>query len=62
MEISWATIRRQEINLPLPSVLLASEQSIDNKIDKLQARISYQRDIKNWNNLFHQVVAERRHD
>ena len=36
-------------NLPLPSVLLANVQSLNNKMDKLQARISYQQDIKKGN-------------
>ena len=42
-------IRRRVTNLPLPSVLLANVQSLDNKVDKLQACISYQWDIKNCN-------------
>lgn len=29
---------------PLPSILLANAQSLDNKVDKLRARISHQRD------------------
>ena len=42
-------IRRREGDLPLPSVLLANVQSIDNKIDKLWSCISYKRDITNCN-------------
>ena len=42
-------IRRRVANLPLPSVLLANVQSLDNKLDELKARLSYQRDIKNCN-------------
>ena len=40
---------RRVANLPLPSVLLANVQSLDNKLDKLKASISYQQDIKNCN-------------
>jgi hypothetical protein len=36
-------------NLPLPSVLLANVQLLDNKLDDLCSRLSYQRDIKNCN-------------
>jgi hypothetical protein len=36
-------------NLPLPSVLLANVQSLENKWDELKACLSYQRDIKNCN-------------
>ena len=36
-------------NLPLPSVLLANIQSLDNKIDELRSRIPYEGDIKNCN-------------
>ena len=45
-------ICHREGNLPLPSVLLVKARSNDNKIDKLRARISYQRDIKNCNICF----------
>ena len=31
--------------IPLPSILLANVQSLDNKVDELRARISFQRDI-----------------
>ena len=34
-------------NPPLPSILLANVQSLDNKMDKLHARINFQRDIAN---------------
>ncbi|XP_071243339.1 LON peptidase N-terminal domain and RING finger protein 2-like isoform X3 [Salvelinus alpinus] len=34
---------------PLPSVLLANVQSLENKLDDLRLRLSYQRDIKNCN-------------
>jgi hypothetical protein len=36
-------------NLPLPSVLLANVQSLENKIGELRSRIAYQLDIKNCN-------------
>ena len=36
-------------NLPLPSVLMANVQSLDNKMDELKAHISYHHDIKNCN-------------
>jgi uncharacterized membrane protein len=39
----WQRVR----NLPLPSVLLANVQSLDNKMDELRSRLSYQWDIKN---------------
>ncbi len=34
---------------PLPSILLANVQSLDNKMDDLRARISFQRDIRDCN-------------
>lgn len=42
-------IRRRVANLPLPSILLANVQSLENIWDELKARISYQRHIKNCN-------------
>ncbi|CDQ73825.1 unnamed protein product [Oncorhynchus mykiss] len=36
-------------NLPLPSILLANVQSLDNKLDEVRSQISYQQDIKNCN-------------
>jgi hypothetical protein len=36
-------------NLPLPSVLLANVQSLENKLEELCSRLSYQRDIKYCN-------------
>ena len=32
---------------PLPSVLLADVQSLENKLDELCSRLSYQQDMKN---------------
>ena len=40
-------ICRRVNNPPLPSVLLANVQSLENKIDDLRARLNYQHDIKN---------------
>ncbi|KAM9503804.1 uncharacterized protein ACWYII_000907 isoform 1-T7 [Salvelinus alpinus] len=34
---------------PLPSILLANVQSLENKITELRGRLNYQRDIKNCN-------------
>ncbi|KAK1804669.1 hypothetical protein P4O66_020058 [Electrophorus voltai] len=34
---------------PLPSILLANVQSLDNKLDDLRARIKFQRDIRDCN-------------
>ena len=42
-------ISRRVGNPPLPSVLLANLQSLENKLDELRSRLSYQRDIKNYN-------------
>ncbi len=36
---------------PLPSILLTNVQSLENKMDDLRARISFQRDIRDCNNL-----------
>ncbi len=44
--------RRAGIRLlspPLPSILLANVQSLENKMDDLRARISFQRDIRDCN-------------
>lgn len=43
-------IRRRRVGkLPLPSILLANVQSLDNKLNEVRSQISYQRDIKNCN-------------
>ncbi|KAJ8361755.1 hypothetical protein AAFF_G00427850, partial [Aldrovandia affinis] len=39
--------RTRFCNPPLPSILLANVQSLDNKMDELHARINFQRDIAN---------------
>jgi hypothetical protein len=54
-------ICRRVSKSPLPSVLLANMQSLENKLDGLRSRLSYQRVIKNCHILLHRVVAERRH-
>ena len=36
-------------NVPVPSILLANVQSLENKWDILKVRLSYQQDIKNCN-------------
>uniref|UniRef100_A0AAZ3NT85 Uncharacterized protein n=1 Tax=Oncorhynchus tshawytscha TaxID=74940 RepID=A0AAZ3NT85_ONCTS len=43
------TGRRQVGKLPLPSILLANVQSLDNKLDEVRSQISYQQDVKNCN-------------
>jgi hypothetical protein len=43
------TRRRQLGKLPLPSILLANVQSLDNKLDEVRSKVSYQRDIKKCN-------------
>ena len=40
-------ISRRVSKPPLPSVLLANVQSLENKLDNLRLRLSYQRDIRN---------------
>jgi hypothetical protein len=42
---------------PLQSILLANVQSLDNKVDELRERISFQRDIRDWNILSHGIMA-----
>jgi hypothetical protein len=40
----------RRVGIPLlPSVLLAKVQSLENKLDDLRSRLSYQQDIKNGN-------------
>ena len=50
---SLVRICRQVGKPPLPSVLLAIVQSLENKLDDLRLRLSYQRDIKNEYLMFH---------
>ncbi len=42
-------LRKRAHSPPLPSILLANVQSLENKMDDLRARISFQRDIRDWN-------------
>ena len=42
-------ICRRVVKPPLPYVLFANVQSLENKLDYLRLRLSYQRDIKNCN-------------
>ena len=37
---------------PLPSILLANVQSLDNKVDEIRARVAFQRDIRDCNILW----------
>ncbi len=42
-------LRKRAHSPPLPSIFLANVQSLDNKMDDLRARISFQRDIRDCN-------------
>ncbi len=42
-------LRKRAHSPPLPSILLANAQSLENKMDDLRARISFQRDIRDCN-------------
>ncbi len=42
-------LRKRAHSPPLPSILLANVQSLENKMDDLRARISFQRDIRECN-------------
>ena len=42
-------LRQRANHPPRPSILLANVQSLDNKVDELRARISFQRDIRDRN-------------
>ncbi len=42
-------LRKRIHSPPLPSILLANVQSLENKMDDLRARISFQRDIRDCN-------------
>ncbi|KAI3352418.1 hypothetical protein L3Q82_005377 [Scortum barcoo] len=46
---SPSPLRKRENRPPLPSILLANVQSLDNKLDELRSRMAFQRDIKNCN-------------
>ena len=42
-------LRRRAHRPPLPSILFANVQSLDNKVDELRARVAFQKDIKDCN-------------
>ena len=42
-------LRRRAHRTPLPSILLAKVQSLDNKVDEIRARVAFQRDIRDCN-------------
>ncbi len=42
-------LRKRAHSPPLPSILLANVQSLENKMEYLRARISFQRDIRDCN-------------
>ena len=42
-------LRRQAHRAPLPSILLANVQSLDNKVDEIRARVAFQRDNRDCN-------------
>ena len=46
---SGCLVRIRVGNPPLPSVLLANVQSLDNKMDELRSKLYLQQDIKNYN-------------
>ncbi len=50
---SWAGVlvrlRKRENRPPLPSILLAIVQSLDNKLDELRSMMAFQQDVKNCN-------------
>ena len=50
-------LRRRAHHPTLPNILLSNVQSLDNKVDELRARISFQRHIRDCNILFHGVMA-----
>jgi hypothetical protein len=45
----WTSRPTQEVHTIHPSILLANVQSLDNKVDGLMERISFQREIRNCN-------------
>ena len=42
-------LRKWAHHAPLPSILLANAQSLDNKVDEIRARVAFQRDIRDCN-------------
>ncbi len=53
-------LRQRAHSPPLPSILLANVQSLENKMDDLRARISLQRDIRDCNIFCLTVNGSRR--
>jgi hypothetical protein len=50
---SGLLVRRRRAHRPLlPSILLTNVQSLDNKVDKIRARVALQRDIRDCNILY----------
>ncbi len=47
--LEFARLRKRAHSPPLLSILLANVQSLENKMDDLRARISFQRDIRDCN-------------
>jgi hypothetical protein len=45
-------LRRREHHPSLPSILLANVQSLDNKVNKIRAKVAFQRDIRDCNILY----------
>lgn len=45
-QVNKVRLQRRPARPPIPSILLANVQSLDNKLGKLQCRISFQRDMK----------------
>ncbi|XP_055725405.1 uncharacterized protein LOC129815528 isoform X2 [Salvelinus fontinalis] len=55
-------LQRRAHRVPLPSILLANVQSLDNKVDEIRARVAFQRDIRDCNVLcFTGNMAHSRH-
>jgi hypothetical protein len=48
-ERSLVRLRRRAHCSPLPSIILANVQSLDNKVDKIRARVAFQRDVRDCN-------------
>ena len=46
---SSSRLRRRAHRAPLPSILLANVQSLDNKVDEIRARVAFQRDRRDCN-------------
>ncbi|KAL6466249.1 hypothetical protein MHYP_G00263820 [Metynnis hypsauchen] len=51
--------RRRSFSPPLPRILLAKVQSLENKVDELNARIRFQRDVQSCSPRQHQTASHR---